>query len=296
MKITFGMIVFNGNYVLRECIESIYQFADQILISEGPVQFWQDMGYLSSNDGTISVLSEIPDLEHKIKIVHGQFKEKDEQCNAYMSMLDPKTDYIWNLDCDEIFKPKDVEKLLKLIDEGKYTSVGFTSQTFFGGMSSVITGFEQDHEFMRIRKVYPGSYWATHRPPTIAHQIPKEKQLEERHLSCKTLAEEYDIYMYHYSYTFPMQVYTKINYYRNAVAINNCIPNYFNEVYLPWVMAKNRSGKQVVENKYNGVHEFLPNYRGPARTKVFQRKHPDIILRNIYELRRKFRSQLELFI
>ena len=44
MKIAFGIIVFNGNYVLKETLESIYPYANQILIAEGPVQFWQDEG------------------------------------------------------------------------------------------------------------------------------------------------------------------------------------------------------------------------------------------------------------
>ncbi len=39
MKITFGMIVFNGNYVLEEVLASVYPYAHQILIAEGPVQF-----------------------------------------------------------------------------------------------------------------------------------------------------------------------------------------------------------------------------------------------------------------
>ena len=72
MKITFGMIVFNGNYVLQEVIDSIYPYAHQILISEGPVQFWQDQGYKTSFDGTNDVLSGLHDPEKKITVVHSQ--------------------------------------------------------------------------------------------------------------------------------------------------------------------------------------------------------------------------------
>ena len=74
MKITFGMIVFNGNYVLKEAIESIYPYAHQILVAEGPVQYWQDEGYQTSNDGTNDVLSQLYDPDHKITIVHSQYK------------------------------------------------------------------------------------------------------------------------------------------------------------------------------------------------------------------------------
>ena len=65
MKIAFGMIIFNGNHVLNETLESIYPYANQILIAEGPVQFWQDEGYTTSTDGTNEVLDNFPDPENK---------------------------------------------------------------------------------------------------------------------------------------------------------------------------------------------------------------------------------------
>ena len=68
MKIAFGMIVLNGNYVLEECIKSVYPYANQILIAEGPVTYWQQQGLSKSTDGTIEVLNSIPDPENKIHI------------------------------------------------------------------------------------------------------------------------------------------------------------------------------------------------------------------------------------
>ena len=44
IKIAFGMIVFEGDYVLKQCLEQVYPFATQILISEGPVEYWQSKG------------------------------------------------------------------------------------------------------------------------------------------------------------------------------------------------------------------------------------------------------------
>jgi len=293
MKITFGMIVFNGNQVIEECIKSIYPFAHQILIAEGPVQFWQDQGYRTSNDGTNDVLNQLYDPDHKITIVHSQYKEKDDQCNMYMSIMKPDTEYIWNLDCDEIFKPEDVEKVIELLQKEKYTSVGFKSLTFYGGFDRYLTGFEEGAEFLRIRKVYPGSRWATHRPPTIAHAIDPSLQLPEKHLDFNNLASNYGVRMYHYSYVFPDQVYNKLKYYRESLNTHNCIDNYFKEVYLPWVTG-DESEKQKVEDKYNGVHEWLPHSRGPCRTAHFSGSHPEII--DLDKLKNKFNDQLVKYI
>ena len=121
------MIVLNGDQVLEETLASVYPYAHQILIAEGPVGYWQQQGYTTSVDGTNEILENFPDPDNKIKIVHSQYLEKDDQCNAYMEFLDDETDYIWNLDCDEVFKPEDIEKVINLLETERYTSVGFKS-------------------------------------------------------------------------------------------------------------------------------------------------------------------------
>ena len=290
MNITFGMIVFNGNYVLQEVIDSIYPYAHQILIAEGPVKFWQDQGYKTSNDGTNQVLSTLNDPEKKITVIHSQYLEKDDQCNMYMSLLRPDTDYIWNLDCDEVFKPEDVEKVVELLEKEKYTSVGFKSLTFYGGLDRYLTGFEEGAEFIRIRKVYPGSYWSTHRPPTIAHNVAPSVQLPEKHLDFNTLASM-GVRMYHYSYVFPQQVYQKVKYYKEKISKDNCIDDYFENIYLPWM-----SGDKSIEDKYHGVHEFKPQYRGDCFTAPFDfDSHPKKIQDNYEKIQETIQSQLREF-
>ena len=92
MKIAAGMIVLDGDYVLNECIESIYPFVDQIVIAEGPVRYWQDKGKVTSSDDTNPIIHNFPDLKGKIKIKHGLFEEKDDQVNAYVDLLDDDID------------------------------------------------------------------------------------------------------------------------------------------------------------------------------------------------------------
>jgi hypothetical protein len=291
MKIAFGIIVFNGNYVLKEALESIYPYANQILIAEGPVQFWQEEGYTTSTDGTNEVLDNFPDPENKIKIVHSQYSEKDEQCNAYMQFLEEDNDYIWNLDCDEVFKPQDIETIMGLLERERYTSVGFKSISFYGGFDRYLTGFEEGAEFIRIRKIYPGSYWSTHRPPTVTHRI--NDPWPEKHLNFNHLAANYGVRMYHYSYVFPDQVYQKINYYKQKISKSNCIDNYFEEVYVPWMLADD---KMMVEQKYQGAHEFKPAYRGKCYTDAFRGTHPAIIEDRLDQLREKFNLQWEKYL
>ena len=95
--------------------------------------------------------------------------------------------------------------------------------------------------------------------------------------------------MYHYSYTFPDQVFKKVNYYKDSVSRQNCIDDYFNRVYLPWVGGQH----QLIEKEFLGVHEFKPHMRGECYTEKFTGEHPESILRDLKELKAQFDKQLK---
>ena len=287
MKIAFGMIVFNGDFVLQECLESVYPYATQILISEGPVRYWQDQGFTTSTDRTNEILKNFPDPENKITIVHGQFEEKDEECRAYMPYMRKDIDYIWNLDSDEIYKPEDIEKVINILEEEQYTSVGVRSCSFYGGFDYYIGGFELAKDnFLRIFKVYPEATWKTHRPPTIIAPEGTET-LPEKHLDSDTLWSEHGVQMYHYSYVFPRQVREKIAYYKAKVSKENCHSNYYEDIYLPWVR-----GVKSVEQYWQGVHEFRPQSRGDAYTEKFKGEHPIVIANKIPEFEKLIKDEV----
>ena len=290
MKIAFGMIVFEGDYVLKQCLKQVYPFADQILISEGPVDYWQKKNKLSSEDRTNDILNEFPDPDNKITIIHGQFTEKDDQCRAYMQYLREDIDYIWNLDSDEVYKTEDIMRIIEFLKVEKPTSVGIQSCSFYGGFDHFLTGFELNRDnFLRIFRIFPGSTWATHRPPTILY--PVGYNIVKKHVPSDWLYNHLGVQMYHYSYVFPRQVETKIAYYKEKVSRDNCIDNYYNEVYLPWVTGDDSFKKQI-EDKYIGVHEFKPNVRGECYTKKFTLKHPESIEDDLEYLKKDFEEQL----
>jgi hypothetical protein len=290
IKIAFGMIVFDGDYVLSECLKQVYPFASQILISEGPVSYWQKQGKITSTDNTNKILDEFPDPENKIKIIHGQFSEKDEQCKEYMQYINDDIDYIWNLDSDEVYKTEDLIKIINLLKQENPTSVGIRSCSFYGGFDNYLTGFELNRDnFLRIFKYVKGSNWLTHRPPTI--QYPKDSNIIKKHIDSETLYNKLNVQMYHYSYVFPDQVFKKIGYYKDSVSKNNCIDNYFNEIYLPWVLGDEKE-KKIIEDKFLGVHEFKPQIRGECRTNKFENIHPESIIDNMENLLKIYKEQL----
>lgn len=293
MKIAFGMIVFEGDYVLKQCIEQVYPFASQILISEGPVEYWQRQGRTTSTDRTNEILNSFPDPERKIKIVHGQFREKDDQCRAYMNHINDDIDYIWNLDSDEIYKTEDLEKIVEFLEKAKPTSVGIKSCSFYGGFENYLTGFElKKDNFLRIFRYTKGSTWLTHRPPTIKY--PEESYIVKKHVDSDTIFDLLGVQMYHYSYVFPRQVHTKVNYYKDSVSKGNCIDNYFEKIYLPWVRG-NGIVRQKIEQENLGVHEFKPHVRGECYTTKFSGEHPESIKKDLEILKKEFEYQLKKY-
>ena len=293
LKIAVGMILFESDYVLKQCLESIYPFASQIMVAEGPVKYWQEQGRTTSTDKSNEILENFPDPDNKIKITHGQFNEKDDQCKAYMPFLKDNTDYIWNIDSDELYKSEDIEKLIQILSDNKYTSVGIRPLSFYGSFDRYITGWEEKvDQFLRIFKVYPGSTWECHRPPKIKHQpgIP----FQPKHINSEELYKEHGIRMYHYSYVFPRQVHEKIAYYKAAVSKHKCIDDYFKKVYLPWVTGDEIT-KRIIEEGYDGVHEWKSEYRSETYTEIYKGEHPVTIQNSMNELIKEFNKQLGEF-
>jgi len=292
MKIAFGMIVFEGDYVLRQSLESVYPYASQILIAEGPVQYWQNQGRTTSTDNTNAILDTFPDPENKITIVHGQYAEKDEQCNAYMEHLNDDIQYLWNLDSDEVYKSEDIENIMSILEEEKYTSVDVRSCSFYGGFDHYIGGFEQKvGNFHRIFRIYPGVRWVTHRPPTVDYKM---NDVPRRHLDGDTLFNRCGAQMYHYSYVFPEQVRKKIDYYKAKVSMSKCLDDYFHRVYLPWITSDEES-RSFIEKIYLGVHEFKPQFRGESYTKKFMSNHPLPIQNSMEEFLERIKEEMQQY-
>lgn len=288
MKITFAMIVFNGEMFLKQVLEQIYPFAHQIVISEGTVAYWRDKGFTTSTDGTNKILQEFPDPDGKITVVHGSYNEKTELCRAYMPYIKPDTDYLWTIDSDEVFKAFDIAKVITFLKTEKPGSVGFQSNTFFGGFNHILTGFERDHSFKRILKYVHGCTYVDHRPPTLSSETGPA-------ISGKELFLRTGVEMYHYSYVSPKQVFEKIQYYKESLSKNNCIDNYFQEIWLAWVRG-NDEVKHTIEAKWKGVHEFVPSYRGDCYTQRCTGEHPESIEASLPQLEDQFFKQLKQYL
>lgn len=287
MKIAFGIIVFESPWVLKQLLETIYPFAYQILIAEGPVEFWKRQGRSNLSKEVKDILHTFPDPQFKITIVHGSWPEKDQQSQSYMRHIKDDVDYLWQTDADELYIPEDINTLTNILEKREYSTVGIRSSTFFGGFDHTLNGFEiAKDQFIRIHRVYPGSTWEGHRPPKMIHK----SNVPIQHLDSENLFSLTGITIKHYSYCWPEQVKRKIFYYKEALTTFKVIPDYFNSVWIPWV--KNKDTRSTIEATYLGVHEWLPQYRGPCFPVPFVGKHPPTIERDLELLTQRLKNEL----
>lgn len=295
MKLTFGLIVLNGGFFLKQVLESIYPFAHAICIAEGPVKWWANSGMTESVDDTIQIIQSFPDPKNKVKLVRGIYSEKDEQCRAWFDLVPSDTDFVLCNDSDEVHTPENIERLIKFLEMTDPTSVGFKSDSFYGGFERIIGGFERDHSFKRVLKYYPGCYYRTHRQPTLSMYGPTDKwvDIEGADITGNQLYHATGITMWHGSYVSPKGVYDKLRYYEAAViAAGKCIPNYFKDVWLKWVEHPEYRG--LIEDQWNGVQEFVPSIRGESKTIPYTGWHPEIIMRDMAYFKQRFDNELKI--
>lgn len=277
MRVSFVLIAFNSDYVLEPCLRSVLPFGN-VYCAEGPVTFWYENGFTRSTDTTNDILG-----RYNIQTIHGMaWKEKDEMANAALSLVPSDTDFVFCLDADEVWNPETLRGIFRILEYNQTDSMSFKAISFYGGFDRYMTGFEENFEVHRVQRFYPGARFATHRPPTILAQDGKPWRFHRHRMGLDMMR------FYHYSYVFPSQMEAKARYY---ASMGGNIPDYHDQVYMPWVMGDDAE-KARIEALFDGVHNWLPERRGPCYTKRFEGQHPPEILRVLPELRRRFEFEL----
>lgn len=222
-RVTFGIIVLNGEPFTRFCLRALYPFAHEIIVVEGACMAAAGVATPDghSSDGTLETLYQFQaeeDPEKKMQIItrDGFWSEKDEMSQAYS--LRATGDYLWQVDIDEFYKPEDMRTVLEMLSHApRITAVSFEQITFWGGFDYVVHSWylrQYQRFFHRLFKWGPGYQYVTHRPPTVLD--PEGRDLRTLNwLTGKELARR-GIFLYHYALLFPKQVSEKCEYYGSA--------------------------------------------------------------------------------
>ena len=234
-RISFGVIVLNGEPFTRYCLRSLYPFAHQIIVAEGASPGAAGIARADghSSDGTLELLRELKaqeDPEDKMILVTAEDEghpdgfwpgEKDEQSRAYASRA--TGDYLWQVDVDEFYRERDMEKVLRLlVSDPTIDTMSFKMLTFWGAPAYVADGWylrRGADRYHRLFKWGPGYRYVKHRRPTVAD--PQGRDLRSLHWVGASATARLGIRLFHYSLLFPLQVREKGEYYRHAPHSHN---------------------------------------------------------------------------
>lgn len=229
-RVTFGLIVLNGEPFTRYNLRALYPFAHQIVVVEGAVPAAAAIATPDghSTDGTrevVRVFQATEDPERKVQLVTAEDAghpngfwpgEKDEQSRAWVERA--TGEYIWQVDVDEFYRAADIRAVLtRLAADPAPTAVSFRQIQFWGGFDSHVDGWYLQRDLPEIHRVFrwrPGSRYLRHRPPTVLDPAGRDVRAQ-RPLTAPQLARQ-GVFLYHYSLVFPRQVTEKCAYYGTA--------------------------------------------------------------------------------
>jgi glycosyltransferase involved in cell wall biosynthesis len=224
-RISFGIIVLNGEPFVRYNLRALYPFAYEIIVVEGAVKnaavnATEDGHSLDSTLEKLQEFKEQEDPDDKLIIVtrDGFWDEKDAMSQAYAEQA--TGDYLWQIDADEFYLPQHIEQLITMLrDDPTITQISFMQYSFWGSPDYISDGW-----FLRRKSLFPqisrifkwgaGYRYTSHRPPTIVNE--RGETMQHKHWIDGFATKKLGIRMYHYALVFPKQVEEKSRYYKQV--------------------------------------------------------------------------------
>ena len=226
-RISFGIIVFNGEPFTRYCLRALYPHAFEIIVveggHEGTVEVATPDGH--STDGTLEAIRSFiaeEDPEHKVRLVtrDGFWPMTDElgrrrtaQSRAYADLA--TGDYLWQVDIDEFYLPEDMTRILDLLESHpEITQVSFPLIEFWSrpGYTMGSSRLLRKNEVHRLFRWGEGYTYVTHQPP-IVHDD-EGRDLRALNWVRPETTRRLGIAMRHYSHLLPSQMEQKARVYR----------------------------------------------------------------------------------
>lgn len=217
-RITFGIIVLNGEPFIKYCLRQLYPFAHEIIVVEGA--YWASAANADSEGHSIdNTLEELHCFKREedprgiVQVVtkNGRWESLTAQCQAFAARA--TGDYLWQVDVDEFYKPENMQAVINLLAaDPSVTMVSFKLIQFCFDFDYVLhSGRDlKRHGIMECRRVFkwgPGYKYMEHEPPTVVDHSGRNVR-KINYLNNEQTAR-LGIYIYHYTSIFKIQVESK---------------------------------------------------------------------------------------
>ncbi|AFZ44911.1 hypothetical protein PCC7418_2775 [Halothece sp. PCC 7418] len=265
-KISFGIIILNGEPFTRYCIRALYPHAHEILIVEGSVEkarpFATANGHSTdSTRQTIDFLKANEDPENKIKVIsqEGFWPDQNDMCQAYAEVA--TGDYLWQVDSDEFYLSEDIEKIRTwLAKNPTIDGASFRWRIFWGNEKYITDGWflrQGGGDVNRLFRWGKGFQYDKHHQGPIVINSEGRIVNEGNWLSADALARE-GIYLYHLSLVFPSQVLKKTQGYATGMVPNVDNSKAYDWAQKNWLLLENPFR---THNRYQFI-AWLERYEG----------------------------------
>jgi len=284
-RVTFGIIVLNGEPFTRYCLRALYPFAHEIIVVEGGHEDTRAVATPDGHsiDGTLEALErfrEEEDPQGKVTIVtrDGFWPKRDElgRCRTAQSRAYAERatgDYLWQVDIDEFYRADDMRRVLEMLAcDPQITSVSFRAPSFWGSPGIEVQAWALQRglrDYDRLFKWGPGYRYVTHEPPTVTDEVGRDLRTL-KWIRAADMARR-GIHMYHYALLFPWQVEQKTRLYEDESTWYAGIKTWAESSYF-------RLGHpyHVYHMRHLGAFSWLKRYQG---------EHPAEVLRMMHDIR-----------
>ncbi len=186
-KIVVSILAYNAEPFIKPCLDSIYDFADLIVIVEGSFERQRIFG-LRSPDATTASIMRYPDKRNKIRFFQMNKHEHDHR-NIALCFCDPG-DWYFTVDADEIYKEKDLRALSVILKKDRSTDM---FRLFWYNFYFNFRLYLKEVSPPRIFRVRKGCRFVRRNTMVTAEGIPYEK------LKARTIPQS-SVLIYHYGY------------------------------------------------------------------------------------------------
>jgi glycosyltransferase involved in cell wall biosynthesis len=300
-KISFGIIVLNGEPFIEYCVRGLYSAAHEIIIAEGAAKSASEFSTKDGHslDDTRAILRQVKadhDPDNKIILVEndGFWANRDEQSQAYAERA--TGDYLWQVDMDEFYTEHALEAMKeRLRQDPTITGASFRWKNFFGCERSIVDGWflmSGGGDVNRLMKWGQGFAYGKHWEGSRSFDPNGRDMTTVNWLSADDTAA-IGVELFHYSLVFPFQVISKSRVYQGGMD-----PTFEHKEAELWATEVWRDLKRPfdVHNRY-GKPAWLEAYDGPhpaSAEQMFRElasKYPSLELRRTDDIWKLLKSR-----
>lgn len=176
MKMSFCIICYNEEHLIRQQLINLYPFAHEIIVVEGRVLEFGDK-FPKERDRTLEIIRDFPDHDNKIKLFTKETWPSKENMVA-LYYREATGDYVWHIDVDEFYTPECIENTFDYIEETEILNYAHVEYYYFRYYNVVVAkgGKLFWNRPARIHRNLPNRH-LRHRPQLIIGSKPDQIKL-----------------------------------------------------------------------------------------------------------------------